>query len=169
MTSETRTINVLEDAQDILPLYRAETEGEREDVFVYAAKPSLDAQKYFFDLSVSNPEDREIPVFSEHWGFDKEKGITGSGTYLTLRFDKLALRSNGLWVPGLPEGRELDRQGKLENGVYRDYGVALFNRDIPNQRHAGFIAQQTQEKELELLVVSKSRRNNLWKRSSRGS
>ncbi len=132
MTTQTQTINVLEDAQDILPLYRAETEEDREDVFVYAAKPSLSFQRIRYDTAVSNL-DREIPAFSEHFEFDKEKGITGSSTPLNLNYEIQALRPLNLWLPGFKEGRRLDIEGKLENVVYRDYGIIVLNDGKPSE------------------------------------
>ena len=93
-------IDVLKDAQDLAII----TSSGR-DSYIYAVKPSLHAQKKFYDLSLSNPSDTKKPVFQKYWEFDKNIGIMGTSTFLALRFDKLALRPSGLWIPELLEAK----------------------------------------------------------------
>lgn len=139
---------VLGDAQDI-----AVIRSLGDDRFVYAVRPSLDVQKQFYDLSVSNPFYTKIPAFQKCWKFDEEKGIRGSSTYLALRFDRQALRPNGLWIPGLLEAKALDNRGKLENGVYRDYGIAVYSEGSPNKEIAKRLVPQARVLGLELPLI----------------
>jgi len=143
-----RKTNVLKDAQDFIVIGQAE-----KDSYVYAAKPSLNIMKQFYEKSMSNPSDTKVPVFQEYWKFDEQIGIKGSSTFLALRFDKSALRPNGLWIPGLLETEILNDKGKLENKVYRDYGIVGFNENGPNREIAGVLIPQAKKLELELPLI----------------
>ena len=120
--------DILADAQDIVVL------GRSGDNHVYAVKPSLEAQRQLYNESIA--EDRNVPAFRGHWKFDDKKGITGSSTFLALRLDQKALRPKGLHIPSLLEAKALEAQGKLENGVYRDYGAVLYTDGNPNREIA---------------------------------
>jgi hypothetical protein len=147
-TDETYRASVLEDAQDI-----AVVEALGGDNYVYAVKPSLGFQRGAFEQSVSNPEHGKVPAFGKHWKFDNQKGITGSNFYHALRLDKQALRPLGLWIPGLLEARTLESQGKLENGVYRDYGVAAYDGEGPNKELARVLVPQARVLGVEFPLV----------------
>ena len=116
---------ILNDAQDFIVF-----EKKDGDNYVYAAKPSLDVMRQFYEQSIANPNDREIPAFQQHyWEFDETEGIRGSNAFLALRLDRQTLRPLGLWIPSLLEAKALESQGKLENGVYRDYGFVVYDRN----------------------------------------
>lgn len=142
------TAEILQDAQDLVVVAHPET-----DNYIFAAKPSLAFQEKAFRQTTSNPEERDVPAFRAHWHLDGEKGITGSSTYLVLRFDQTALRSQGLWIPGLLEAKALEAQGKLEDRVYRDYGLAVFSNTDPNKQIAQALVSQASELGLELPLV----------------
>src|SRR3989344_2482540 len=135
-----RKIDILKNAQDFMVIGQS-----NRDKYVYAAKPSLDIMGQFYEKSISNPNDKDIPAFQRHWQFDKQKGITGSSAFLALRFDKQALRPNGLWLPSLLEGKALDSQGKLSNDAYRDFGVAGYSIDNPNKEIAEILVPRAKE------------------------
>ena len=143
-----RKVDVLKDVQDFIVI-----EKSGKDNFVYAAKPSFDVMKQFYEQSISNPDDKNIDAFQKYWEFDENKGIKGSSTFLALRFDKLALRANGLWIPSLLEAKVLDKQGKLENRVYRDYGTAVYNENEPNRYIAETLVSQAKKLSLELPLI----------------
>ncbi len=146
--------NVLKDVQDMVVV-----ENLGDGNYVYAAKPSLIAQKQFYDLSIANPDDENIRAFNKCWKFEEKRGlernwgIEGSNTYLALRFDKLALRPNNLWIPGLLEAKVLDNKGKLERGSTRDYGIIIYNDDEPNKQIAEVLVPQVEELGLELPLI----------------
>jgi len=74
---------------------------------------------------------------------------------LALRFDKLALRPSGLWIPELLEAKVLDSQGKLEKEGYRDYGIVIYSDGNPNGQMAETFVSQAEDLRLELpLIVS---------------
>ena len=140
--------NILKGAQDFTVIGKS-----GKDCYIYAAKPSLEAQKQLYDISVSNSEDKNIDAFQRCWKFDEQKGIRGSSVFLALRFDKLALRPNGLSIPGLLEAKVLEKQGKLENGVYRDYGITICNEQSPNQEIAQRLISQAKNLGLSLPLI----------------
>lgn len=141
-------INVLRGAQDFIVIGKS-----GRDSYVYAVKPSLDVQKQFYEASISNPEDADIPVFQRYWKFNEEQGIRGSSAFLALRLDQRALRPNGLWIPGLLEAKVLESQGKLENGLYRDNGITVYSDAQPNKEVAETLIPQAAELDLELPLV----------------
>ncbi len=140
--------NVLKDAQDFVVI-----RPSGRDSYVYAAKPSLNIMKEFYEQSISNLDDKNIDTFNRYWEFDEKRGIKGSSILLALRFDRQALRPNGLWIPGLLEAKVLDSQGKLENEVYRDYGIVIHNDNKPNKQGSKILVPQAKELDLKLPLV----------------
>ena len=118
--------DILADAQDLVVL------GRSGDNHVYAVKPSLNAQRQLYTESVADASERDIPAFAGHWKIGKN-GIEGSNTFLVLILDKRALRPREMWIPGLLEAKAIEAQGKLESGVYRDYGAVLYTNGEPNK------------------------------------
>jgi hypothetical protein len=150
MEAQQQKLNIFDDAQDIVVV-----RGSDNDNFVYAVKPSLEFQKAIYAESLVDSSERDVGAFNGHWKFDEKKGITGSSTFLALRLDKRALRPRGLWLPGLLEAKALERKGKLENGVYRDYGAVVYSDGKPNKEVARDLVLQVGESGLELpLIVS---------------
>jgi hypothetical protein len=149
MVGQPQDLSVLNDAQDILVIRSA-----GKDNYVFAAKPSLNFQRQTYQESVSNPEDVGISAFSRYWKFDENVGIRGSSTLLALRYDKRSLRPRNLWIPGSPEARFLEEAGKLENGIYRDYGLAIFSKGGPNEEIASAISRQAEKLGLNLPLIN---------------
>lgn len=148
--------DILSDAQDIVPLMPSQS---NRGLHVYAVKPSISAQRQLFNESVADEAEKNILAFQGHWKFNKQKGITGSSTYLALRFEKKALRPRGMWLPGLLEAKILEYKGKLKNdGFYRDYSTVVCRlkvyimADIDKKRSEEFIAQ-AKESGLELPLI----------------
>ncbi len=141
-------VNILEDARDLAVISKAEQEGR----FVYAAKPSLERLARFYEASISNPEDAQVPAFQHHYEFDRKKGITGASSLLDLRLDK-TLRPHQLWLPGLLEGKVLDKNKKLGNGVYRGYGIILLDNSPPDEEIAEALVAQASRLGLQLPLI----------------
>ncbi len=141
-------INVLKDAQDFVII-----RPSRRDSYVYAAKPSLDIMKQFYEQSISDPDNKNVNAFNEYWKFDENKGIKGSSTLLALRFDKQALRSNKLWIPGFLEAKVLCNQEEFGGGSYRDYGIIVYNYARPNKQVSKVLVPQAEELGLELPLI----------------
>lgn len=141
-------INVLKDAQDITVI-----ENLGDGNYVYAAKPSLDIMKQFYEQSIENPEDRNVNAFDDYWEFYEKTGIKGSSTFLTLRLDKLALRPNDLWVPGLLEAKVIGDKGKLESEVFRDYGIVVHDSGEPNKHISEVLVPQARKLGLKLPLI----------------
>ena len=138
--------DVLADAQDLVVL------GRSGDNHVYAVKPSLAFQRQAYEESIVDANERDTPAFQNHWKLGKN-GIEGSSTFLALRLDKRVARPRGLWIPGLLEAKALESQGKLENGVYRDYGNLVYSNGEPNKQIAERLTTQAQELGLPLPLV----------------
>ena len=126
------------DAQDLAVVGRSKSNP---DLFIYAVKPSVQAHHALYDRSVADASERDTPAFKGHWQKHQVHGITGSSTFLNTRFDQKSLRPLGLWVPSLLEAKALEAQGKLENGVYRDYGAGLYTPENPNKEIAEALAK----------------------------
>ncbi len=135
-------IDVLEEVQDIHPV------GRSGDNHIYAAKPSLEVMRQFYEEIVAQDATR----VSGHWVFGKD-GIKGSSFHSCLGFDADVLRPRGLWLPGLVEGKTLDSAKKLSNGVYRDYGIVLYDGTEPNHEIAERLASEAEALGLKLPLV----------------
>ncbi|MFH1326875.1 MAG: reverse transcriptase domain-containing protein [archaeon] len=143
---------MLSEAQDIVVV-----RSNGADSYVFAVKPSIDFQRETYRESISNLEDRGVRAFGKYWEFDEKRGIMGSSIFLNLRYDNISLRSKGLWLPGLNEARFLEKVGKLENNVYRDYDLVVYSDGNPNKEIAEKLSEQAEQLGLNLPLVSQFR------------
>ncbi len=134
---------ILNTVEDIV-LVSSKTSKKEKVVFAFPFQGEI--AKHYFDRTVSNQKENEIDGFNRTWRYDAEKGlIIGSSTFLTLRLDE-ELRQEGLWVPTPNEARILDEKGKLSNGIYRDFGIAVYSDNAPNKEIANEIINKTKGK-----------------------
>ena len=78
------------------------------------------------DLAKEVCEDTKQHI-EEYLALNSETGeINGSSIYIGILANKF-LRTKGLWLPTPQEGRQLDTQGRLSDGVYRDFGVIVYS------------------------------------------
>jgi len=84
-------------------------------------------------------------AFSRHWSFDnKERKINGSSLFhLILANDPEVLGASNLRTPTYEEGRILDSQGRLSNGVYRDFELVVYSEGSPNLEIAKLLRNST--------------------------
>ena len=93
------------------------------------------------------------PDFQQYFEFNEKTDlIEGTNNRLTLLTD-IVLREKGFWIPTPYEARQLDKQGKLSNCVYRDYGLVFFNNGEPNANLAEYFYGETNERNLESPLV----------------
>ncbi|MEK6850489.1 MAG: hypothetical protein AABX85_02860 [Nanoarchaeota archaeon] len=120
---------------------------ENDGVFVHA--PVI--QRCTFSRSLQGDEAREVykevkamvakdfknvPAFSQYFEFDEERGlIKGSNTFYGIVANEV-LSKSGLWIPTIVEAKQLDAAKKLSNGVYRDFGIAVYDESNPNKEIA---------------------------------
>jgi hypothetical protein len=140
---------VLSTAEDIVVL------GKTKDKIAFAFPFKGDIAKNYFDKTVSNAEENKVDGFNRHWKFDnKTRLIKGSSTLLALRLDEKT-RQDGLWIPTPEQAMILDEKGKLSNGVYRDFGMAVYSEASPNQEVAKEIISQSKS-DLPLVIPFKA-------------
>ena len=141
---------VLNTAKDIVVV-----EKIKDGKFVFIFPFEGEIAEHYFDKTLVNPKENKINGFNRYWDFNDKTGlINGSSTLLTLRLDE-KVRPDGFWVPTPEEGLFLDKNGKLSNNVYRDYGIAVYSENEPNKEIAKEIIKQV-EKDLPLVIPFKA-------------
>ncbi|MFA5019584.1 MAG: hypothetical protein WC533_00625 [Candidatus Pacearchaeota archaeon] len=142
---------VLNTAEDLVIIGKSGTKGK----YVFAFPLKGEVAKHYFYKTLADGEERNVAGFKEYWQFDDKTGlITGSSTFLALRLDE-AVRADGFWIPDIEEALFLDKERRLTNGVYRDYGLAVFNDREPNQEVANEIISKSGNRELPLIIPFK--------------
>jgi len=97
---------------------------------------------------------KNVPAFNGYFKFNEETGeINGSDLYHGILVND-ELRTSGLHLPSVIEGRSLDSAKKLNNGVYRDYGLAVYNAQNPNSEIAQKLVKEADKKGLNLPVLA---------------
>jgi len=95
----------------------------------------------------------DVSDFNNYFMFNEETGeINGSNTKYCILVNKELIKS-GLWLPTVKEGRQLDADGKLSNGVYREYGIVVYDGSNPNSEIAKVFVQEAKKRNLELPLV----------------
>jgi hypothetical protein len=97
---------------------------------------------------------KNAPVFKQYFQFNEQsEEINGSSTYLGILINN-ALSKNSLWIPTIQEAKQLDVSGKLSNGVYRDFGMAVYSEKSPNQEVAKRLIEEAKKRGRELPVLA---------------
>ncbi|MFA5020386.1 MAG: hypothetical protein WC533_04805 [Candidatus Pacearchaeota archaeon] len=148
---------ILNTAEDLVIIGKSGTKGK----YVFAFPLEGKVAKHYFDKTLADGEERNVAGFKEYWQFDDKTGlITGSSTFLALRLDE-AVRADGFWIPDIEEALFLDKERRLTNGVYRDYGLAVFNDGGPNQKVANEIISKSGNRDLPLIIPFKDMTHRL--------
>ena len=97
---------------------------------------------------------KNAPVFKQYFEFNEQTGqINGLNTYFGILINN-TLSKNGLWIPTIQEAKQLDASGKLSNNVYRDFGMAVYSKDNPNQEVAKRLIKEAKKRGWELPVLA---------------
>ena len=105
-----------------------------------------------------------VQAFDPYFKFNEETGqINGSNIAYGILVNK-ALEEQGLWLPTIAQTKQLDAQGKLSEGVYRDLGIAVYSDDEPNRQVAQRIIQEVNKGEGKLPLLASIRNLGIEKR-----
>ena len=97
---------------------------------------------------------KNAPEFNGYFQFNEEtEEINGSSLYHGILIND-ELRQAGLWLPTFIEGRHLDKAEKLSNGVYRDYGVAVYDESDPNPNTAKKLVAESKKRDWNLPILA---------------
>ena len=118
--------------------------GTKEGTFRYAEPFSgKDAQEL-----VREAKGRIVSVFNNAQGLQghleynpESEMIEGSSTNLGILLNSI-LAEKGKGLPTIREGIDLDKAGRLSNGVYRDWGVAVYSEGNPNANVAKVLMER---------------------------
>ena len=128
-------------------------------------------QKYIFAKKFNGDDARDVykavlrriakdfknaPVFGGYFKFNEEtQEINGSDLYHGILINN-ELRASGLHLPSVTEGKSLDSAKKLSDGVYRDYGLVVYNGQNPNSNIAQRLIREAKKKEWKTPILALS-------------
>ena len=126
-------------------------------------------EKYVFSKPLQGIEAREIfsevkgrvakdfknaPAFDAYFKFNKQTGqLNGSNTFYGILIDH-ALSKEDLWIPTIVEAKRLDALGKLQNGIYREYGIAIYDNQEPNSEMAEILVEEANKRGWQLPILA---------------
>lgn len=126
-------------------------------------------EKYVFSKPLQGDEAKEVykevrgrvkkdfknaPVFNAHFQFNEQTGeINGSNTYYGILINEV-LSETCLWLPTITQAKKLDALGRLSNGVYRDFGVAVYSNNNPNQKTAERLIKEANKRAWQLPILA---------------
>jgi len=97
---------------------------------------------------------KNSPVFNNYFQFNEQTGeINGSNTYFEILINKVLIK-NDLFLPTIQQAKQLDSLGILSNKVYRDYGIAVYSKDQPNQEVAKRLIQEANKRGQKLPILA---------------
>ena len=93
-------------------------------------------------------------MFGAYFKFNEQTGeINGVNTGYGILINDV-LSQKGLWLPTIAQARKLDKLGKLSNGVWRRYGIAIYDKNDPNSEVAGRLTEEAEKKRWNLPVLA---------------
>lgn len=96
---------------------------------------------------------KNLSAFNGYFKFnDETQEINGSDLYHGILIND-ELRASGLHLPSVVEGKSLDSTKRLNDGVYRDYGIAIYNDQDPNSETAGKLVKEVAKRGLKLPIL----------------
>jgi hypothetical protein len=97
---------------------------------------------------------KNAPAFNGYFKFNEEKQeINGSDLYHGILIND-ELKASGLHLPSVIEGKSLDAAKKLTNGVYRDYGLVVYDGQNPNSEIAQRLIKEANKKGLKFPILA---------------
>lgn len=142
-----------EQIQEIEPVVIGPSNKKRNFVYSEPLKGDLARQVYEEGRQIVAKDYKNAPAFNGYRKYDEKKGeIIGSSTFWGIVDDNV-LRRQGLWLPGLQEARKLGELGKLTKGVYRDFGVVVYNDEDYNTEIGGFLVSEAKKRSLKLPLI----------------
>ena len=126
-------------------------------------------EKYIFAKPFRGDEAREVykevkkrvkkdfknaSVFDVYFQFNEEtREINGSTTAHGILINDV-LTERGLRLPTITEAKKLDVSGRLSNGVYRDYGIAVYSENEPNKEIARELIKEANKRKWQLPILA---------------
>ncbi len=96
---------------------------------------------------------KNAPAFQTRWDFNEQTGeINGSNIFRAILANKI-LAAKGERTLTYEEGMKLDKDKKLSNKVYRDFGLAVHSLREPNKEIAELLVKEAEKRSLELPVL----------------
>lgn len=118
-------------------------------------------QKYVFSKSLQGDYAREVckevkarvardfknaSAFKQPFEFDEQDGlIKGSNLFYGIVVNE-ELSKEGSWIPTIVEAKKLDAAGRLSNGVYRDFGMAVYSANGQNAEIAKILVNEADKR-----------------------
>ncbi|MBU0894252.1 MAG: hypothetical protein KKF48_02255 [Nanoarchaeota archaeon] len=97
---------------------------------------------------------RNFPMFNAHFEFNEKTGeINGINTGYGILLNE-ALTKDGFWLPTITQARKLDEAGLLSNGVWRQYGIAVYDGNNPNQGVADKLVKEASKRGWETPILA---------------
>ncbi|MEK6899329.1 MAG: hypothetical protein AABW79_04510 [Nanoarchaeota archaeon] len=94
------------------------------------------------------------PWANAYWQYNKETGeINGSNFQLMVVANEVLAPSKKRTLT-FDEAMQLDKQGKLTNGVYRDLGLAIYSDGSPNKELATPLIIEAQKRNWQLPILA---------------
>ncbi len=96
---------------------------------------------------------KNSPMFGAYFEFNEKTGeINGINTGYGILINE-ALSEDGFWLPTITQARKLDEAGLLSNGVWRQYGMAVYDKNNPNQGVADKLVKEASKRGWETPIL----------------
>jgi hypothetical protein len=110
---------------------------------------------------------KDSPMFGAYFKFNEQTGeINGINAGYGILINDV-LSQEGLWLPTIAQARKLDEAGKLSNGVWRRYGIAIYDKNNPNSDIAGRLTEEAEKRGWELPILASFKALKLIKTGAR--
>ena len=110
-------------------------------------------RKIYEGVIESRKQYGDFPGLDDYFEFDKQEGIKGSNVPYRILIEQ-ELAKQGQRTPTSYEAMQLDKKGLLTNGVYRDFGIAIYDNSNPNKNLAEKLIGQAKKRNWKLPVLA---------------
>jgi len=96
----------------------------------------------------------DFPGLGARWQFNEETGLIDGSNLARLVLANEVLGENVERTLTYDEGMELDKKGKLTNGVYRDFGIGVFSQEGYNEGLAKKLIEEVERRGWKLPILA---------------
>lgn len=121
----------------------------------YAQRASSELQRESYEGAQELAREYgNAPAFRQYWKYNEETGEGNGSSPIWLVLENKVLARKGLRTLTTTEGRQVDKQKRFSNGIYRDFELIVYSEENPNSDIAQILVPEAQRRGWTLPIIA---------------